>query len=198
MSSLATNALDAEDESGWQIAGEALLGGAVGAAFGAGGALIGPAAAGAGGALAAGLKAAAPPTVAAGKGVAQAAVAGAARGLARTVPVGTKPNSAIFYSGPGNREKANLYAAALGKTTIDRTIGGRIMNGLRLYKYLPGDMADEPWKIMSQRFAGGASGRAYAFARGARPDRVFGRIELPVLIANPAVRNIQYIGGRPF
>nr|WP_234359176.1 RHS repeat-associated core domain-containing protein [Plantactinospora sp. BC1] len=39
--SLVTNALDEDDESGWQLAGEALLGGVIGGAFGAAGAAVG-------------------------------------------------------------------------------------------------------------------------------------------------------------
>ncbi len=47
VTSLVTNGLDADDETAWQLAGEALLAGAIGGALGAGGALIGGAAFGA-------------------------------------------------------------------------------------------------------------------------------------------------------
>ncbi|WP_408630968.1 RHS repeat-associated core domain-containing protein [Micromonospora inositola] len=53
--SLTTNLLDADEESGWQLTGEALVGGLFGAALGAGGALLGAAAFGAGVAITSGM-----------------------------------------------------------------------------------------------------------------------------------------------
>ncbi|WP_407924705.1 RHS repeat-associated core domain-containing protein [Catellatospora paridis] len=91
--SLVTNSLDADEESGWQMFGEALGAGLVGAALGAGAAVIGAAAFGAGVALSAGmgLKAAGQMAVASVRS-SVAAVGGGAGGLRNLLkPGGAKP-----------------------------------------------------------------------------------------------------------
>ncbi|GAA3757190.1 RHS repeat-associated core domain-containing protein [Plantactinospora mayteni] len=133
--SLVTNALDAEDESGWQIAGEAILGGGIGAALGAGGALLGAAAFGAGVAWSAGigLKAAGQMALTNARSSLSAGSGGALRAYAdglvnKNAPNGqpikvatemTTPSGRKFYghNGVNNinlKELAESYKAATG------------------------------------------------------------------------------------
>jgi hypothetical protein len=125
------------------------------------------------------------------KGLGQRALAGTANALARHLPVGTIIDKAVFYSGRGARDEALAFAAGTGRTMIDHTAGGRVLDMMKLYKWLPSSMADAPWKTLLQRFAGEASGDVSAFVSRALPDRVFAQTELSALNANPLVTSIN-------
>ena len=47
--------------------------------------------------------------------------------------VSTAPNTATFYSGPGNRLKAEEFAKMNGKSTLEMTEGGKILDDLHLF-----------------------------------------------------------------
>jgi hypothetical protein len=53
----------------------------------------------------------------------------------------------------------------------------------------------EAWYMVSARYAAAASGRVTAIVGpgGIRADSVFATIELPTLLANPAVTSVDYI-----
>jgi hypothetical protein len=115
-----------------------------------------------------------------------------AASIASTGDFSTPPNKSVFYSGPGNRDRA----MASGGVPIDKTPGGKELNDENLYgKFNPlRNEADQYWTEASQRFAKGASGDVTAFVRGASPDRVFAQTELPALLSNP---NVSSINGMP-
>lgn len=47
--------------------------------------------------------------------------------------VSTMRNSAVFYSGRGNRELAEVFAANNGKTTLEMTAGGKWLDDMKLF-----------------------------------------------------------------
>ena len=102
----------------------------------------------------------------------------------RQLPVDTQRNTAVFYSGPGNRARAEEFARVNDKTTLEMTPGGRRLDDLHLYS-LPDQIskeeADALWRIISQRYASGASGNTYGFVEGANPGSVFNTVEAPTL-----------------
>ena len=53
--------------------------------------------------------------------------------LAENLDVSTEKNTAIFYSGPGNRELAEAFAKINGKTTLEMTNGGKYLDELQLF-----------------------------------------------------------------
>ncbi len=108
--------------------------------------------------------------------------------------VGSAPSAATFWSGPGNRARAEAFARATGRTTLEMTPGGRYLENEALFKRLPADMAIQPWRRLSGRFAGSASGKANLFVNGARPGSVFRTVEEPALEANPDVYGYTYRG----
>ncbi len=93
----------------------------------------------------------------------------------------TKPNKAVFYSGPGNRIKTLEFASAKGKTPIDATPGGQYLDSLDLYNKIQSRQADKIWAAASKKYAEGASGEINLFIKGARQDRVFRIVEEPIL-----------------
>jgi hypothetical protein len=107
----------------------------------------------------------------------------------------TPHDRSVFYSGPGNREKA-LHAAQNGGVPIDATPGGKALNAENLYgEFSPvtNKEADAIWSKASETFANAASGDVTAFVRGALPNRVFGSTELPLLLKNGNVTSINGI-----
>lgn len=98
-----------------------------------------------------------------------------------TMDFSTGKNKAVFYSGPGNRDRAMTFAERTGARPIDNTPGGQHLTSLKLYDRLPSEKADEVWAAASKQYASGASGEVNVFAKGARPDRVFRTIEEPIL-----------------
>jgi RHS repeat-associated protein len=108
--------------------------------------------------------------------------------------VNSPPNTATFWSGPGNRARAEVFARDTGRTTLEMTSGGRVLENEALFKRLPGDMAIQPWGRLSERFTAAASGEVNLFVSGARPMSVYRTIEAPGLQANPDVYKYIYRG----
>ncbi len=118
---------------------------------------------------------------------------------AKSLDFSTKEDGAVFWSGDGNMEAAQKWAAANGKTTLEQTAGGSYLNDLNLFDSansgLTGKQAADVWNIASQRFAEGASGEVYVFQEGATQfgaygERTWWAIEQPALNANPDVTGI--------
>ncbi len=112
---------------------------------------------------------------------------------AKTVDVSTGSHQAVFYSGKGNRDRAEAFAQLNGKMTLEMTPGGKYFDNLKLFE--PGspitdDQALEIWKILSERYAKAASGNVYGFVKGANPKSIFNTIEYPTLQGNPYITNI--------
>lgn len=98
----------------------------------------------------------------------------------------------IFYSGPANNLKADIYAQLTGRVTIDKTSGGVWLKNQALYARYGTEFADDIWIGASRQYAVTASGEVFVFANGANPRRVFNKIELPILQSNPAV-TVNYL-----
>lgn len=105
----------------------------------------------------------------------------------------TDKSKAVFYSGPGNRDRALAAAKSRGAQPIDVIDGGRALNEQNLYsKHNPlYAEADTYWGQASEKYAREASGDIVAYVDGARPDRVFAQKELPILLENPNVKTIN-------
>jgi hypothetical protein len=105
-----------------------------------------------------------------------------------TQVVYTAKDGAIFWSGPGNEKLALQWAEMTGRVMLEHTSGGQWLKEQNLYPK-EGDPnprftkqeADLIWSRLSHRFADQASGVAFAFVRGAAPDRVFWGTEARVL-----------------
>jgi hypothetical protein len=107
--------------------------------------------------------------------------------------VSTAPNTAAFYSGPGNRVRAEQFAKDNGGTTLEQTPGGSWLDQRLLFganSPLSPQQATLLWGRLSQRYAEGASGVVFGFVRGARPRRTFNAVEYPELLENPKVTNV--------
>jgi hypothetical protein len=112
------------------------------------------------------------------------------------IDVSSGYGDAIFYSGPGNRARAEAFSKS-GGTTLESTLGGAWLNNQVLFKRLAPEQAILPWERLSQRFAQEASGPVNVFIDGANARGVFSRIELPALYENPHVALIIKNGVQP-
>ena len=112
---------------------------------------------------------------------------------AGNVDVSSSAHQAVFYSGEGNRAQAEAFAQLNGKTTLEMTPGGKYFDDLKLFEAgspLTKTQARDIWKILSERYAKGASGNAYGFVNGANPGSIFNTVEYPALQKNPYITNI--------
>ncbi len=112
---------------------------------------------------------------------------------ARNVDVSTSAHQAVYYSGKGNRARAEAFAELNGKTTLEMTPGGRYFDSLKLFENgspVTKDQAYEIWKILSERYAKSASGNVYGFVKGSFPESIFNTVEYPALQRNPYITNI--------
>ncbi len=113
--------------------------------------------------------------------------------LVESLDVSTAPNTAVFYSGPGNRVLAETFAISNGKVTLEMTPGGAYLDGLRLFdgdSPLTKEEATNVWARLSARYAQNASGNTYGFVNGSWPDGIFNTIEYPQLLNNFKITNI--------
>ena len=113
---------------------------------------------------------------------------------AMTSDVSTAENCATFYSGPGNRAKAEAFALENGKTTLEQTPGGKWMDDQKLFeREIPGlSLAHKMriWQTLSKRYADAASGTCIGFVENARPNSIFNSVEYQALTRNPKVTNV--------
>ena len=112
---------------------------------------------------------------------------------AESVDVSTGANQAVFYSGEGNRARAEAFATLNGKMTLEMTPGGKYFDNLDLFGQnspLTDDQALKIWSILSERYAKAASGNVCGFVQGARAGSIFNTVEYPTLQKNPYVTNI--------
>jgi hypothetical protein len=111
------------------------------------------------------------------------------------IDVSTPPDKAVFYSGPGNYGKARAFAQQTGKMTIDDTVGGQWLLGQKLYSaksVLTDSQRNAVWGKISCKYAGMASGKVEVFVKGASVERIFYKVEYPVLKNNAKVTNIIF------
>jgi hypothetical protein len=104
---------------------------------------------------------------------------------ATSLDFSTKEDGAVFWSGDGNMLKAQEWAAASGKTTLEQTAGGKYLDDLNLFS-IDGNQAAQVWDVASKRFAEGATGDLTVFKEGATQfgqygERTWWRIEQPIL-----------------
>jgi RHS repeat-associated protein len=114
-----------------------------------------------------------------------------------TLDFSTKQDGAVFWSDK-NMKRAQKWAESVGKTTLEQTKGGKILNDMELFSDVSGltkKQAAEIWDIASKRFADEASGIVNVFSTGAKRmgqygERTWWRIEKPALLKNMNVTNI--------
>ncbi len=109
----------------------------------------------------------------------------------------TPRDEAIFYSGryqdKSNHERAMEY---LGQNpnakAVDKTLGGEFLLAQgNLYEVLGPELADAVWMKASQMYAKNTSGKVTLFVQGASPERVFHKIEKPILECCPEVDQVH-------
>lgn len=104
--------------------------------------------------------------------------------------VSTPENGAVFYSGKGAREDAEIFAQQNGKMTL----GGKWLDDLKLFddgvKGIDKDDAIEIWKRTSERYAENASGVSIAILNAPRPESIFNTMEYPALRLNSKINNV--------
>lgn len=114
--------------------------------------------------------------------------------LASRLDVSTAPNTAVFYSGPGNREVAEAFAKMNEKVTLEMTKGGKFLDDADLFNSetspLTASQARDVWAGLSERYAQQASGNTYGFVNGATPHSIFNTYEYPALQNNSNVTNV--------
>ena len=113
--------------------------------------------------------------------------------LVNKLDVSTECNTVTFYSGPGNRQKAEKFASMNGKTTLEMTNGGKILDNMKLFEEgspVSTKQARKLWETLSAKYATGASGNTYAFIEGANPNSIFNTVENSALLKNQNVTNI--------
>ena len=113
--------------------------------------------------------------------------------LVEKLDVSTKSDTAIFYSGPGNRALAEEFARLNDKMTLEMTSGGAYLDGLQLfenYSPLTQQEAINVWARLSARYAQSASGNVYGFVNGSWSESIFNMVEYPELLKNSNVTNI--------
>ena len=110
-----------------------------------------------------------------------------------TLEFNTPRDEALFYSGryqdKSNHERALEY---LGQNpnavAVDKTPGGEfLLSQGDLYAELGPQLADAVWMKASQMYAKNASGKVTLFVQGASPERVFYKVEKPILECCPEV-----------
>ena len=116
--------------------------------------------------------------------------------LVEQLDVTTAISKSVFYSGPGNRKLAEVYAIAEDKTTLEMTPGGKYLDEQKLFEQgspLTPAQATQVWSRLSQRYAQQAAGDVFCFVTGARPTGVFTTVELPELKKNRKVGNLYNV-----
>lgn len=120
--------------------------------------------------------------------------------VARTYDVTTPVDGAVLYSvsflpTKENREQAFYYAKNHPpKMVIEHTYCGAKLVELGLCSNDSGlrdEEVAEIWSVASKRFIAEAKGEIIAFVNNADPRSVFCRMELPNILANPDINQIN-------
>ncbi|NJL32456.1 MAG: hypothetical protein HC898_13030 [Phycisphaerales bacterium] len=107
--------------------------------------------------------------------------------------VNTLNDSALLYSGRSGditaRSLAEAYAKLTGKTTLEMTPGGRMLDGLYLYERpaFTDVQADAIWKSISARYANAIRGDAEAILINPSPTSIYLTTER-VILTDPVSR----------
>ena len=108
--------------------------------------------------------------------------------------VSTPENDAVFYSGKGAREDAEIFAQEHGKMTLESTPGGKWLDDLKLFEDgvsgIEVNDAYNIWKRTSERYAEEASGTSIGILNNPNPESIFNKIEFPALQLNSKVTNV--------
>jgi len=108
--------------------------------------------------------------------------------------ISTPENGAVFYSGKGAREDAEIFAQQNGKITLESTPGGKWLDDLKLFdKGVKGVTQEDAlpiWERISQRYAEHASGVAVGILNNPRPTSIFNLSEFPALKLNTNIKNV--------
>ena len=122
--------------------------------------------------------------------------------IAETCDVSIPADAAVLYSisylpTTENRDRAFAYVQEhLGAFMIEDTACGKKLVELGIgYREvgLTQQEVAQIWSIASRRFINGLKGNVTAFVEHADARSVFRRVELPLLLANPAVMKINQV-----
>ncbi|MDG9672354.1 RHS domain-containing protein, partial [Hahella sp. CR1] len=115
----------------------------------------------------------------------------------------TKKDGAVFWGtsrhpGVNNMLVAQTWAKANGKSTLEQTSGGKVLEQLDLFSKsndMDSGKAAKLWNMASTKFASNASGDINVFNTGANRfgqwgERTWWRIEKPVLLKNESVTSV--------
>lgn len=125
-----------------------------------------------------------------------------AMNVARSFDVQTPENSVILYSisflpSKKNRDDAFEYVAKnKDMMMIEHTACGSKLVEMGLCSSdtgLSDDEVSDIWSVASKRFIENASGNIVAFVNGADKRSVFLKMELPTILNNPKIININNI-----
>ena len=124
--------------------------------------------------------------------------------IAESYSVDSK-GKAVFYSGEGNHNRVLAYAKKNGAVPIDRTPAGRKLDGIykKARRHFGSELrgstaADNVMNKASARYAQNARGHVKTFVCGARPNRTFRQVELPIIVKNSKIKSINGIPRRAF
>ncbi|MEO6839007.1 MAG: RHS repeat-associated core domain-containing protein [Ginsengibacter sp.] len=113
--------------------------------------------------------------------------------IAKTGNFSTLKNSAVFYSGAGQRSLAEKFVASnAGKVTIEGTAAGQVLESANLYKKFTASQADAIWTQASENYTSGVTGEAHAFVKGASLERQYLSTEKPILNSKPDVKLVEH------
>ncbi|MBW2956291.1 hypothetical protein, partial [Hafnia paralvei] len=108
--------------------------------------------------------------------------------------VSTPENDAVFYSGKGAREDAEIFVQEHGKMTLESTPGGKWLDDLKLFEDgvvgIKRNDALEIWKKTSRRYAENASGISIGILNSPRIESIFNTMEYPALRLNTQITNV--------
>ncbi|MCQ4168162.1 RHS repeat-associated core domain-containing protein [Hafnia paralvei] len=108
--------------------------------------------------------------------------------------VSTPENGAVFYSGKGAREDAEIFVQEHGKMTLESTPGGKWLDDLKLFEDgvvgIKRNDALEIWKKTSRRYAENASGISIGILNSPRIESIFNTMEYPALRLNTKITNV--------
>ncbi|MDX6839367.1 hypothetical protein [Hafnia paralvei] len=108
--------------------------------------------------------------------------------------VSTPENDAVFYSGKGAREDAEVFAQEHGKMTLESTPGGKWLDDLKLFEDGVEGSGDQDalviWSRVSEKYAKDSSGTTVGILNDPWSGSIFNTIEFPALKINPRVSNV--------
>lgn len=101
----------------------------------------------------------------------------------------------VLYSGPGNADRALIYAERMGGIRIDDTPGGQWLTGENVWnpeRFSPTE-ARSIWAAASHEFAQELWGEVAVFCKDAKEYAIYGKVELRHLLRSDDITSINKI-----